>query len=136
MVEYPRLAEGVNVAVCNEENTVPVTSPLNVKDDVLIVAASILSLNVAMILLSIDTSVAPSTGLVLVTVGAVVSRITESLAAPDTLPASSLYQANSTLLPSPPFREYETSLLKLFVASTGTQPTADGEGAEKLAERK
>lgn len=53
--------------------TVPVTPPLSVKVDVLIVVVSIDSLKVAVIASLTSTSVAPFNGLVEMTVGAVVS---------------------------------------------------------------
>ncbi len=47
-------------------------------------------------------------GLVIFTVGAVVSRIIVSLAEFDTFPAASLYHTYIVLPPSPPLKEYDT----------------------------
>ena len=47
-------------------------------------------------------------GLVMVTMGVVVSRVIESLAALDTFPAESLYHTYTVLLSSPLANEYET----------------------------
>jgi len=55
-----------------------------------------------------EVYVALDVGLVMVTVGAVVSRVIESLAVFDTFPAASLYHTYTVLLPSPPFMVYET----------------------------
>ena len=72
-----RLLDGVNVAVWLAPSyvTVPDTPPLIVKVDVLIVVASIASLNVAVIALLIATSASPLAGIVELTVGGVVSVV-------------------------------------------------------------
>ena len=48
-------------------------------------------------------------GLVMVTVGTVVSRVIESFTALDIFPAASLYHTYTVLLPSPPINVYDTS---------------------------
>ena len=55
-----------------------------------------------------EVYVALDVGLVMVTVGAVVSRVIESLAVFDTFPAASLYHTYTVLLPSPLLNVYDT----------------------------
>jgi hypothetical protein len=72
-----RALDGVKTAVTPAKVTVPVTAvacgPATLNDEMLIVAGSIGSLNVAVILLLICTPVSPFAGIVEVTVGAVVA---------------------------------------------------------------
>ncbi len=61
-----------------------------------------------LIVLFVAVYVALDVGLVMVTVGAVVSRVIESLAVLDTFPAASLNQTYNVLLPSPLLNVYDT----------------------------
>jgi hypothetical protein len=74
-------------------------------------------------------------GLVMVTVGEVVSRVIELFAALDTFPALSLYQTYTVLLPSPLLTVYDTFAVKLVVEVTEAQPVAEAEGVDELSER-
>jgi hypothetical protein len=56
----------------------------------------------------VEVYVALDVGLVMVTVGAVVSRVIESLAVFDTFPTASLYHTYTVLLPSPLLNVYDT----------------------------
>ena len=79
VVEYDRLLEGVNVATLLLYETVPLMLlPLLLRVNVLVVIVdeSMSSLNVAVIVLLTATSVALLTGLVELTVGGVVSKLT------------------------------------------------------------
>jgi hypothetical protein len=66
------------------------------------------ALPLRVIVLLVVVYVLPEVGLVMVTMGAVVSRIMESLAVLDIFPAASLYQTYTVLPPSELERVYET----------------------------
>ena len=70
----------------------------------------------------------------MVTMGAVVSRVIESVAALDTFPAASLYHTYTVLLPSPLARVYETLPVWLVVDVTEFHPDADATGVDELVE--
>jgi hypothetical protein len=73
------------------------------------VDAFITSLNVAIIALPTATPVALFARFVELTVGAVVSRVMLSLAAPDIFPAASLYHTYTVFVPLLPLRVNGTS---------------------------
>ena len=66
------------------------------------------ALPLRLIVLFVVVYVSPEVGLVMVTMGAVVSRIMESLTVLDTFPAASLYQTYTVLVSSPLVKVYET----------------------------